>query len=326
MMKKMDFWRKTSWLTKTILGVLGLLLLILLALVLASRGVIPGAQQMVQKLLAPQSTPTPGIQILPSPTPQLFPPGTPLIIAIGMTQVYSGPGEDQDKVAILEPGRKARIIGMNEEESWWAVEMPYLQGGRGWVMAERVQAENTLAVKVVSAEGSPVQEAQVFSGKALTNINVRSGPGLNYQKVGVVEMEQEVQLLGVDPQGFWYQIQAADGPDGKGWIAVDYIQTSDSDELPVVGFQPANANKDIPTPPSGEPSLTALAVINIRAGPDTNFEILGKLQQGQSAEILGISPDGRWYAIRYTPASSGRAWVSADFVETNNADNVQVLK
>ena len=244
----MDFWKQTGFVTKIILGLMGIMLLVFLVLVLTSQGYLPGAKLLLNRIGQAEATETPGIQIAPSPTAASFPPGTALVTAIGMTQVYSGPGEEFEKVALLEPGRQARIMGMNEAETWWAVELPYLQSGRGWVLSERVQAENTLEVRVVSAENpSGEVETQEFVGKALTNINVRSGPGLNYQKVGVIEVDQEIALLGVDPLGFWYQVPAKDGPEGKGWVSVDYVQTSDSDELPVMGFQPANANLDVPT-------------------------------------------------------------------------------
>ncbi len=323
----MEFWRQTGLVTKIILVIMGILLLLLTILVLTNRGYLPAARALIERINQGEATATPAIEIVPSPTAPSFPPGTAVVTAIGITQVYSGPGEENDKVAILEPGRQAPIIGTNEEETWWAVELPYLQSGRGWVPRERVQAENTLAVKIISAEDPvSVEPAQEYTGKALTNLNVRSGPGLNYTKVGVIEAGQEIALLGIDPLRFWYQVEAPDGPEGKGWVSVDYVQTTDADELPVTGFQPANANPDVPTPPSGSPALTALSVINIRAGPETNFQILGKLQQGQRAEILGVSPDGRWYAIRYTEADSGRAWVSADYVETENADSIEIIK
>jgi uncharacterized protein YraI len=66
-------------------------------------------------------------------------------------------------------------------------------------------------------------------------------------------------------------------------------------------------------------------VVNIRSGPDTIFQVLGKLEAGQRAEIVGVSADERWYAIKYTPADTGRAWVAADFVEVENAEDLPVL-
>jgi hypothetical protein len=46
--------------------------------------------------------------------------------------------------------------------------------------------------------------------------------------------------------------------------------------------------------------------VNLRTGPDTNYELAGKLLQGESATIIQV--DGNWYKIRL--ASGLEAWVA----------------
>jgi uncharacterized protein YraI len=50
------------------------------------------------------------------------------------------------------------------------------------------------------------------------------------------------------------------------------------------------------------------------------FPILGTAQNGDTGEILGISPDGFWYAVKVstTLVGTGTAWSAADYVELNN--------
>lgn len=77
---------------------------------------------------------------------------------------------------------------------------------------------------------------------------------------------------------------------------------------------------DIPDPAPNVPTGTARVNVNVRTGPSLLFPILGTAQQGDQGEILGISPDNGWYAVKVptTLVGTGTAWVSADFVELNN--------
>jgi uncharacterized protein YraI len=213
---------------------------------------------------------------------------------------------------------------MSEDEAWWAINVPYLTGGRGWVASARVLAENTLAVRVIS-DNELSGDGEAVKGKALANVNIRSGPGLNFQKVGTLEINQETEILGIDPDEFWYYIEIPGIFDDQGWVSVDYISAQNVDSLPTLRYQPANANPDVPTPAADQPTLIAVAVVNIRSGPDIIFEILGKLEVGQHAALLGVSADGRWYAIQYKPTDTGRAWVAAEFVEVEKDENLPVL-
>jgi uncharacterized protein YraI len=50
------------------------------------------------------------------------------------------------------------------------------------------------------------------------------------------------------------------------------------------------------------------------------FPILGVADQGTTGEILGLSPDGAWYAVKVSTnvVGNGQAWVSAQYVSLFN--------
>jgi uncharacterized protein YraI len=77
---------------------------------------------------------------------------------------------------------------------------------------------------------------------------------------------------------------------------------------------------DIPDPPPNVPSGTARVNVNVRTGPSMLFAVLGTAQQGDRGEILGISPDGYWYAVKVPTSAigTGVAWSAVDFVDLNN--------
>lgn len=82
----------------------------------------------------------------------------------------------------------------------------------------------------------------------------------------------------------------------------------------------------IPTPAPGVPSVTATANLNIRSGPSTAYPKVGLLQEGQTAEAIGVSPDGAWWVIKVPEAANGQGWVSGQFVTTANVENLPVVQ
>jgi uncharacterized protein YgiM (DUF1202 family) len=77
---------------------------------------------------------------------------------------------------------------------------------------------------------------------------------------------------------------------------------------------------DVPDPAPNVPVGTARVNVNVRTGPSMLFPILGTAQQGDKGEILGVSPDGYWYAIKVptTVVGTGTAWSAADYVDLTN--------
>jgi hypothetical protein len=54
--------------------------------------------------------------------------------------------------------------------------------------------------------------------------------------------------------------------------------------------------------------------VNVRTGPAVDYESVGVLVTGQTAEALGRTVGGDWIKIRYSPVASGVAWVYYPFV------------
>jgi uncharacterized protein YraI len=101
----------------------------------------------------------------------------------------------------------------------------------------------------------------------------------------------------------------------------------------VDGSSAGNGNPT-PTPTSGTPTvtvstrpyLTTKTDLNVRAGPDTIYDLLGLLPAGTNAEIVGRDETRQWWQIRFEPSPSGIGWVSADpqFSSTFNVENLPI--
>ncbi len=68
------------------------------------------------------------------------------------------------------------------------------------------------------------------------------------------------------------------------------------------------------------PSLTVTnEFVNVRTGPDTAYDKIGELKQGQVAPVRGKSADGRWWQISFPSGPGGVGWVINDYVQANSA-------
>lgn len=98
---------------------------------------------------------------------------------------------------------------------------------------------------------------------------------------------------------------------------------------------PAGAFTPTPTATPGTPtatvpstpSLTTLTDLNVRIGPGTEYDLIGLLPSGTSAEVVGQSENRQWWQIKFQPAAGGFGWVSADpaFSATSNVENIPVV-
>ena len=74
---------------------------------------------------------------------------------------------------------------------------------------------------------------------ALRNVNIRSGPGTNYARIGTLSGGQTEDVTGTNAAGDWYQF---DYNGRAGWVSTDLVSLSGSSEAVAVA-------ENIPAPP-----------------------------------------------------------------------------
>jgi heat shock protein HslJ len=84
---------------------------------------------------------------------------------------------------------------------------------------------------------------------------------------------------------------------------------------------------DLPEPTEGAAigTVTAPDGVFLRTGPGTNYPYVGAAAFGDSGEIIGVSEDGQWWLAAAPNQPGGQVWVSAEFVEVTDAENVPVI-
>lgn len=259
-----------------------------------------------------------------------------LVTVGGDMNVRSGPGEEYDRIGGATAGEAFPITGVNEEGDWWQIDFG---GETGWIYAPFVTAANAENVPVVggsitetasetqapaSGTETAVPETESATVTILGDMNIRSGPGTNYDIIGGATAGDEFEITGKSPDGEWWQIDF----DGQsGWIYAPYVTAANVEDVPVVGdaqaegTAPEDSVTEAPATPD-EPIATAAGDLNVRGGPGTEYDRIGGAYEGEEFAITGKSSDGEWWQIDFEGRSG---WLYAPFVTATNAENVPVV-
>lgn len=71
-----------------------------------------------------------------------------------------------------------------------------------------------------------------------------------------------------------------------------------------------------------ETAVSAVADLNVRAGPGPQYPVIGVLAAGQSATLEGCIANSKWCTIAET---NGRGWIYSDYVTADFGGNAVVL-
>ena len=148
----------------------------------------------------------------------------------------------------------------------------FLVAGLALFLAETslVQASDSYqqpTVAIATVTGTPKGPIAIVYSDPEDQINVRSGPGVNYPKVGVLINRQEVPALAKTEGGTWIKIVYPGVPEGVAWVYAPYVRVTG--ELPIVPKPPTPTPETTPTidptlasqfiseiPPTRKPTFT----------------------------------------------------------------------
>ena len=176
----------------------------------------------------------------------------------------------------------------------------------------------------------PTPAPGVASVTANIAINVRSGPGTNYPVYGGAPQGAQAEVIGVSPDGGWWNISVQTDmiPAGNAWVSAEYVTAHNTENVPVVPAPPLPLDVVPPPPAADVPTVTSTDAINVRNGPSNQCTSYGVAPIGASAVAIGISADGMWYQIQIPVEISpdGIGWVNANYVITSNTENLPVTQ
>jgi uncharacterized protein YraI len=159
-----------------------------------------------------------------------------------------------------------------------------------------------LAFTLVAPLLAQTQEA--FATVNTGQLNVRSGPGLQYGAITTLPYGFGVRMIGRNTQQNWVLIQLTTGL--QGWVNVNYLRTNYRiSDLPI-----ADSVLGTAITPTGR--ITGAFNVNVRSAPDANASIVGVATLDQALTLLGRNFNASWAQVRLDNGTTG--WVSSQFV------------
>ncbi len=128
---------------------------------------------------------------------------------------------------------------------------------------------------------------RVKNDDANPQINVRSGPGTEYDRVGTLVANQEVVGKGRTEGGSWILIEYQGGPDGYAWVYSSYVDYRG--ELPIVVVP------NTPTPRitnTIDPTLAAQFIITVEPTRLPTFTEPAPLSIPTFQTVTGVNVSG----------------------------------
>lgn len=163
---------------------------------------------------------------------------------------------------------------------------------------------------------------------AKENVNMRSGPGLNYPVLAVLSGGETAKLEGISPDGTYYAVSVPVVQSGYGWVDKNFADVANVENLPVIQPPPVPPTTAFIGPQPGDPQVTAKDVVYVRTGPGNNYPAYGIAPAGSNGLVFGRSEDGLWWTVRLNPdvVGKGHGWVEAAFVEAENTDGLPIIQ
>ncbi len=286
-------------------------------------------------------------------------PATPLNAVVSSSgkslNIRGGPGASFGIVGSLANGTQIQVLGQDTSGDWLQIQLASSKGA-GWVFAPAVTlSDNPQPLTVASAPpvatanfsktvSAPAPTVGQFTAAvapvadtskplAITqpaNMNVRSGPGTNYNIVTSLSAGTTLEVLALNQTGDWYQVNVP-GLSNPAWVFANLTTASG----PVSTLARLGTDQ-LPAAPTTVAAAAAPALANSPApsgGGSFAFGITANMWQndknGSAAQIkdLGFSwvkQQVRWEFVENEPGAVN--WTEMDdIINVMNGNGIQVM-
>ena len=216
---------------------------------------------------------------------------------IVMTQAQSSHFVVIEGSARLSVGARSLALVVGTQAS-----LAYAAGD--WTTASNLPAEASLLDYAAIADlpialfPRPLPIPQPGYAQTQGGVNMRAAPDINGRLLYLVPAGEIMSVLGTSSNGEWLHIRLGNGE--MGWMSAGLLAKNLDDNLPVYDDAPpppqrlgVHANRAVVNVPAGG---------NLRAAPDTAFQVLRTLPLGTETMLLARSPYSPWVKVQTTDA------------------------
>lgn len=211
------------------------------------------------------------------------------IVTASSLRLRSEPTTSSRILTSASKGSKVEILE-GQSDGWYKVSYNNVVGymSAEWLNVTQTSEED-------NGTAAETKQGTVNAGP----LNVRSGPGTSYKKVGSLKKGAAVTI--VETAGSWYKITSGSV---SGYVSATYITLS------TVVTGSTNISPDSGASATDETQgRVNTASLNVRSGPGTSYARIGSLKLNTLVNI--VSSANGWYQIT-TNSISG--YVSADYI------------
>lgn len=203
--------------------------------------------------------------------------------------VRSGPSTSYSVIGQLSKGSSVKIVGKTD----------------GWLKINYKTSHGYVSGSYVSSIYNEAKTEGYVIG--CNFLNVRSGPGTQYDKKGSLANGTKVEIISTTAG--WCKIIYKGS---YAYVSASYVSNSPSENPGNTGGNNSSNgnNTSSSTQPSVKKTGTVTAnILNVRKGPSTSSTILGKLEKNNTVQIVDETQG--WYKIIY---KNDYAFVSKDYI------------
>jgi hypothetical protein len=142
------------------------------------------------------------------------------------------------------------------------------------------------------ASDTPAPQAPLVTASE-GNVNVRRGPGTNYERIGLLSQGETAPVIGRNADASWWQIATANG---EGWIAGSVVSVANTGDVPEVDAPPPPPT-NTPAPPTNTPVPAPQFQFTVINAFDQLNEAITQVR-GNITDASGANVDGVRVRVR----------------------------
>jgi len=228
------------------------------------------------------------------------------IVTASSLIVRSGRGTSYSRLGSLK--RNTKITILETKNGWHKIKYGsgygYVHGGYVSIISSSGSGSGSSGSKSSGSNASASQKKGVVTASSL---NVRSGRGTNYSRIGSLKRNATVTI--VETKNGWHKIKYGSG---YGYVHGDYVSiiSSSGSGSGSSGSNSSGSNAST----SQKKGVVTASSLNVRSGMGTNYSRIGSLQKNATVTI--VETKNGWHKIKY---GSGYGYVHGDYIKITSS-------